>query len=69
MPKAPMAQEVTILNFFEQAPLDKAEMLFNIVKDKMRARRGGKEPAGAKKKNELHLGGPRDASPKEPTAV
>ncbi len=38
MPKASVMQEVEILRFFESAPLDKAEMLFNIVKEKMRAR-------------------------------
>jgi hypothetical protein len=38
MPKASVTQEVEILRFFESAPLEKAEMLFNIVKEKMRAR-------------------------------
>ena len=38
MPKTTLSQEVQILRFFESAPLDKAEMLFNIVKEKMRAR-------------------------------
>jgi hypothetical protein len=63
MPKAHMTQEVAILTFFEEAPLDKAEMLFNIVKEKMRARRVGKEPAGMRKKNGPYLGGPREAAP------
>lgn len=70
MPKAHMAQEVAILNFFEEAPLDKAEMLFNIVKEKMRARKAANEPAGMKKKNELRIGVPKDApSPKESTTL
>ena len=70
MPKAPMAQEVAVLNFFEEAPLDKAEMLFNIVKDKMRARRTANEPAGVRKKKEFPSGGPSDRAPaKEPTSL
>ena len=50
MPKTHMAQEVAILNFFEESPLDKAEMLFNIVKDKMRARCAANGPAVARRK-------------------
>jgi len=38
LPKTPITEEVQVLRFFEEAPLDKAEMLFNIVKDKMRSR-------------------------------
>jgi hypothetical protein len=68
MPKAPMAQEVAILNFFEEAPVDKAEMLFNIVKDKMRARRTSKEPV-MKKKNETRLSGSKDAPQNDTTTA
>jgi hypothetical protein len=50
MPKAQMTHEVAILNFFETAPLDKAEMLFNIVKDKMRARCASNGPAVVRRK-------------------
>ncbi len=38
MPKNQQTEEVRILRFFESAPLEKAEMLFNIVKEKMRTR-------------------------------
>ncbi len=38
MPKAHMSEEVQILRFFEGAPIEQAEMLFNIVKEKMRTR-------------------------------
>jgi hypothetical protein len=51
LPKAPVAEEVQVLRFFEEAPLEKAEMLFNIVKDKMRSRLNtGAAPAGAGRK-------------------
>jgi hypothetical protein len=57
MPKAQTAREVAILNFFESAPLEKAEMLFNIVKVKMRARCAPNGPATNKKK-ETHSSRP-----------
>jgi hypothetical protein len=38
MPKSQQTEEVRILRFFEEAPLEQAEMLFNIVREKMRAR-------------------------------
>jgi len=38
MPRAQVSEEVEVLRFFEEAPLEKAEMLFNIVKEKMRGR-------------------------------
>ena len=50
MPKAQMTREVAILNFFETAPLDKAEMLFNIVKEKMRVRCAANGPVANRKK-------------------
>jgi len=50
MPKAQVMQEVAILNFFEQAPLDRAEVLFSIVKEKMRARSSANGAAATKKK-------------------
>ena len=36
MPSAHLANEVEVLRFFEEAPIEKAEMLFNIVKEKIR---------------------------------
>jgi len=41
MPRAQASEEVEVLRFFEEAPLEKAEMLFNIVKEKMRGRLAG----------------------------
>lgn len=38
MPKTQPSPEVQILQFFEEAPLEKAETVFNIVSGKMRAR-------------------------------
>jgi len=38
MPRAYVPEEVEVLRFFEEAPIEKAEMLFNIVKEKMRGR-------------------------------
>ena len=38
MPRAYVSEEVEVLRFFEEAPIEKAEMLFNIVKEKMRGR-------------------------------
>ena len=38
MPKSQQAEEVRILRFFEEAPLEQEEMLFHIVLEKMRAR-------------------------------
>ena len=38
MPRAQVSEEVEVLRFFEEAPIEKAEMLFNIVKEKMRGR-------------------------------
>ena len=38
MPRTQANEEVQILRFFEDAPLEKAELLFNIIKEKMRAR-------------------------------
>ena len=47
MPRSQQTAEVQILKFFEQAPLERAELLFNIVKDKMRSRLNpGSAPAG-----------------------
>lgn len=38
MSKPNLPEEVAVLQFFEEAPIEKAEMLFNIVKEKMRGR-------------------------------
>ena len=41
MPRTQVSEEVEVLRFFEEAPIEKAEMLFNIVKEKMRGRLAG----------------------------
>jgi hypothetical protein len=57
MPRANAAEEVEVLRFFEEAPIEKAEMLFNIVKEKMRGRLAGSGQPEPKKK--------RHTAPKE----
>jgi hypothetical protein len=44
MPRTQSAPEVDVLRFFEEVPIEKAEILFNIIADKMRARRSAKVP-------------------------
>jgi len=53
MPKSNDAEEVRVLRFFEDEPIEKAELLFNIVAAKMHERRESKEQnsAGAVAKN------------------
>jgi hypothetical protein len=41
MAKAAIADEVQVLRFFEDGPIEKAEVLFNIVSEKMRERLRG----------------------------
>ena len=44
MAKQILADEVQVLRFFESGPIEKAEVLFNIVSEKMRERlRGANE--------------------------
>ena len=40
MPRTQITDEVQVLKFFEEAPIEQAQMLFNIVKEKMRSRMG-----------------------------
>lgn len=46
MTKGTMADEISILRFFENGPLDKAEVVFNIVREKMRERLSGRGEGG-----------------------
>lgn len=57
MPRTNIADEVEVLRYFEEAPIEKAEMLYNIVKEKMRGRLAGSGQRELKKK--------RHAPPKE----
>jgi len=56
MPRSQANEEVQILRFFEDAPLEKAEVLFNIVKEKMRTRSAPNPNPGARvsRKKEKH---------------
>ncbi len=38
MARTPVNEEIRILRFFEDAPIEKAELLFNIITEKMRLR-------------------------------
>ena len=49
MPRVQDTDEVWILRFFEEEPLQKAELLFRIVADKMRKRMPPGRPAPKKK--------------------
>ncbi len=70
MPRSQTTEEVQVLRFFEEAPLEKAEMLFNIVKEKMRARLGtnaGKNVPQKKKERDLpSQSGPRSDATETP---
>ena len=62
MPRSQITEEVQVLKFFEEAPLDKAEMLFNIVKEKMRSRLGANTKTnGPQKKKERPDPAPKNA--------
>lgn len=64
MPRSQANEEVQILRFFEEAPLEKAEMLFNIVKEKIRRRMGEITASGTSVKKKA-----RDAAPEVPANV
>ena len=40
MPKNNVAQDVEVLRFFETSPIEVAETVFNIVRERLRERRG-----------------------------
>ena len=42
-----MADEISILRFFENGPIEKAEVVFNIVREKMRERLSGRGDDGS----------------------
>ena len=53
MAKMPVTDEVRVLRFFETGPIDKVEVLFNIVCEKMRERlRGRSDEDGASTKRQ-----------------
>jgi hypothetical protein len=80
MGKANATSEVQVLHFFEDGPIDKAEVLFNIVAEKMRERLTGrrgethapaKETGAAKKRREqagAHAPGPEEIPPQTSAA-
>ena len=46
MTKGTMPDEISILRFFETGPIEKAEVVFNIVREKMRERLSGRGEDG-----------------------
>jgi hypothetical protein len=60
MAKAAIPDEVQVLRFFEEGTIEKAEVLFNIVSEKMRERL--REP------NEEHDRPPQSGSPRKRNA-
>jgi hypothetical protein len=42
-----MTDEISILRFFETGPIEKAEVVFNIVREKMRERLSARSAEGA----------------------
>ena len=46
MAKGTMTDEISILRFFETGPIEKAEVVFNIVREKMRERLRGRGEGG-----------------------
>jgi hypothetical protein len=46
MAKPMIVDEVQVLRFFESGPIEKAEVVFNIVSEKMRERLRGRAPDG-----------------------
>lgn len=63
MPRTQVTDEVQVLRFFEEAPLEQAQMLFNIVKEKMRTRMGtgGGRAAEGKRKEKARAVAPDTA--------
>jgi hypothetical protein len=64
MPRVHQSEEVRILRFFEEEPLEKATLLFHIISEKMRTRLPPGR-AGPKKNNPPVRETLRDAKSKE----
>jgi hypothetical protein len=47
MSKTNLPDEIQVLRFFETGPIEKVEVVFNIVSDKMRERLKDRQPAEA----------------------
>jgi len=61
-----VSEEVEILRFFENAPIDQAEMLFNIVKEKMGTRSAANpKPQGRTTRKRGGQPGPSDRAGEE----
>lgn len=52
MAKSRIADEVQVFRFFDEAPLEKAETVFKLVTERMRARMG--PPSGARSSAKKH---------------
>jgi hypothetical protein len=76
MAKPAIAEEVQVLRFFEAGPIEKAEVVFNIVSEKMRARLrscgpdGGESPqrASTRKRRATNTETPRAESESSPSS-
>jgi len=66
MTKGTMADEISILRFFENGPIEKAEVVFNIVREKMRERLSGHLAGGGES---VGLAAPRKRSARQNTEV
>ncbi len=49
MAKGTMPNEISILRFFETGPIEKAEVVFNIVREKMRERLRARTEGGVER--------------------
>ena len=67
MPRAHASDEVQVLRFFEDSSLETAQAVFNIVKEKMRARGAVNSTTEGRipRKREKHSG-PSDIAPPPP---
>jgi hypothetical protein len=70
MPRVQDTDEVRILRYFEEGPLEKAELLFHIIAEKMRKRmppgRTSPKKRDARSQRQPVLGGKSDEEAREP---
>jgi hypothetical protein len=63
MPKTHAMKEVEVLQFFEEAPIEKAETVFNIVSDKIRARMARSDEPARRRQKRVAVTATRVAEP------
>ena len=72
MPRTKDSDEIRILQYFEEGPLEKAELLYNIVTQKMRTRLKdlpASQPRREKRRNEMERAGKTSLSDADSTAL